>query len=209
MGFDRLHNQRLLFIRQNKEKDHIVLKGENNVLISSPHGVSQVRLDKYKYSEIGSLTTALYLKDNSNCFLITKTKNNNDDVNFDRNSKYKNSIEKLILDNKIKYIIDFHGLSSKRDCDVNLGIHLGQNIKTDENLFMELYNSLLSHNFKTLIDKPFMAGGNTISGSMASKYPSIWAIQIEINCSITNKKENYERYKSLLVILKNWLNKIL
>lgn len=91
---------------------------------------------------------------------------------------------------------------------MNLGIHLGQNIKTDEKIFMDLYNSLISHNFKTLIDKPFMAGGNTISGSMASKYPYIWAIQIEINCAITNKKENYDRYKSLLGVLENWLKSI-
>ena len=82
-------------MNQNKEKDHVVLKGKNNVLISAPHGVSQVRLGKYKYSEIGSLTTALYLFENSNCFLIAKTQNNNDDANFDEKSKYKNSIEKF------------------------------------------------------------------------------------------------------------------
>ena len=104
MSFNKLHNKRKLFMNQNKENDHIVLKGKNNVLISAPHGVSQVRLGKYKYSEIGSLTTALYLFENSNCFLIAKTQNNNDDANFDEKSKYKNSIEKLVENNKIKYI---------------------------------------------------------------------------------------------------------
>ncbi len=208
MSFNKLHNQRKLFINQNKENDHIVLKGKNNVLISAPHGVSQVRLGKYKYSEIGSLTTALYLFNNSNCYLIAKTQNNNDDANFDEKSKYKNSIEKLVQNNKIKYIIDIHGLSSKRDCDINLGTHLGQNIKTDEDLFNDLHKALLKNNFITQIDKPFMAGKNTISSSMVNINPNIWAIQIEINCAITNKKENYKKYKTLLNILCDWVNNI-
>ncbi len=208
MSFNKLHNQRKLFMKQNKEKDHVVLKGKNNVLISAPHGVSQVRLGKYKYSEIGSLTTALYLFENSNCFLIAKTQNNNDDANFDEKSKYKNSIEKLVESNKIKYIIDIHGLSSKRDCDINLGTHLGQNIKTNENLFNSLQEILIKNNFITQIDKPFMAGKNTISSSMVNKNANVWAIQIEINCAITNKKENYTKYKNLLNILCDWVNNI-
>ncbi|MBE5745774.1 MAG: hypothetical protein E7359_00590 [Clostridiales bacterium] len=208
MSFDKLHENRKNFINKNKNNDHIVLKGKNNVLISSPHGVSQIRLGKYKYCEIGSLTTALYLFENSNCFLIAKTQNNNDDANFDEKSKYKNSIENLIQNNKINYIVDIHGLASKRDCDINLGTHLGQNIKLNEKLFDNLYNSLVKNNFITKIDNPFMASYNTISSSMVNKYPNIWAIQIEINCAITNKKENYKKYKNLLNILRDWITNI-
>lgn len=129
--FYSIHKKRKEFVDNNKNKDHIILKGTNNILISSPHGVSQIRLGKYKSCEIGSLSTALFLKNNTNCFLIAKTKNNNDDANFDEVSLYKNSIRNLIKTNQINYIIDIHGLGSKRNCDINLGTHLGNNISNN------------------------------------------------------------------------------
>ena len=83
LTFNKFINERKKFLEENSKKDHVVLIGKNNILISAPHGVSQVRLGKYKVHEIGSLATALYLQNQTSCFLIAKTRNNNDD------SKYK------------------------------------------------------------------------------------------------------------------------
>ena len=96
LTFEKLHNVRKRLIEENNRKDHVIIEGNNNIIISAPHGVSQVRLGKQKPSEIGSLATALFLRNNSNSFLIVKTRNNNDDANFDEVSNYKNSIKKLI-----------------------------------------------------------------------------------------------------------------
>ena len=208
MKFNQFHNIRKHFIKDNCELDHIVVEGTNNVLISAPHGVSQIRLGKYKLPEIGALATALLIKQETNCFFIAKTKNNNDDANFDEVSPYKTSIEDLIKNNNIKYIIDFHGLDSKRECDINLGTHLGNNIKNDESIFNKLYQSLIENNFVTQIDQPYMAGSKTISGSMANKYPNVWTLQIEINCGITNKPENFHKLEKLITILTNWIKSI-
>ena len=79
-SFKSLHKNRILFIEKNKNKDHAIISGINNFLISAPHGVSQVRLGKLKHSEIGSLTTALQLQKDNDCYLIAKTKNNSDDI---------------------------------------------------------------------------------------------------------------------------------
>ena len=208
ISFTKLHKNRISFLKENSNYDHAILTGRNNILISAPHGVSQVRLGKYKYSEIGSLTTAIYLHNNCDCFLIAKTQNNNDDANFDTISKYKSSIEKLIKEKKIKYIIDIHGLSAKRNCDINLGTHLGNNIKNNEELFNRLLYSLQDNGFTTNIDQPFMANSNTISSSMSNKFPDIWTLQIEINCDITNNKAYFEKYKALLNILIDWIKSI-
>lgn len=208
MNFNSLQTYRRSFLEENKEHDHVVVHGKNNILLSAPHGVSQVRLGKYKFSEIGSLTTALHLQRSTNSYLIAKTKNNNDDANFDEVSLYKSRIEELIYSNNIKYVIDFHGLAAKRDCDVNLGIHLGKNIKVNERAFDNLYNALTLNGFKTIVDMPFMAGNRTISGSVANNHPEVWTIQIEINCAITNKKENFKKYKLLINVLTNWLKSL-
>ena len=104
LTYNKFINERKIFLEENSKKDHVVLLGENNILISAPHGVSQVRLGKYKVHEIGSLSTALYLQNQTGCFMIAKTRNNNDDANFDEKSEYKNSIRNLIKNQNIKYI---------------------------------------------------------------------------------------------------------
>lgn len=208
MDFYNLHEIRKAFLDENKNNDHVVTIGKNKVLLSAPHGVSQVRLGKHKYQEIGSLATLLYLKDNTDCFTISKTKNNHDDANFDEVSPYKTSIENLIKKYKIKYVIDFHGLAKHRECDINFGTHLGQNIKSNTEVFDRLNDELIKNNFVTHIDQPFMGGARTIAGSITKTHPDLWTLQIEINSAITNKRENFEKYKLLLKILADWLNSI-
>ena len=205
LTFDKLHNDRKSFIKNNNSFDHVVINGKNNILLSAPHGVRQVRLGKLKGREIGSLATALYLQNQTNCFLIAKTRNNNDDANFDQDCEYRKSLSKLIKENDIKYLIDIHGLAAARDIDVNLGIHLGINIETDISAFEQLNDSLIKNGFSVSIDQPFMAGSRTISGSLKDEFRDLWTIQIEINCAITNKRENFERYKKLLDILQDWI----
>ena len=79
---------------------------------------------------------------NEDCYLITKTKNEFDDVNFDDKSEYKNECYKLIQSCGIKYVIDFHGLSHDRGIDINFGTHIGKNIENDRKLFEEFKGSL-------------------------------------------------------------------
>lgn len=207
MNFNQLHNNRKKFIAENKLKDHVIINGENNILISAPHGVSQVRLGKYKAAEIGSLALSLNLQKTTNSFLIAKTKNNNNDANFDEISSYKDDIKKLIKKHNIKYFIDFHGLAEKRECDINLGTHLGKNIDSNNLAFNSLQKSL-ENNFTVAIDQPFMAGSRTLSGSLRNEFENLWTIQIEVNCGITNKRKNFKRFKALLEALESWIKSL-
>lgn len=205
-SFNKFHWNRKLFIQTNKDLDHKLIKENSCVLLSSPHGVTQVRLGTPKFSEIGSLATALYLHNTTKSCFIAKTKNNNDDANFDEVSEYKKTMRSFIANNDIKYVIDFHGLAPRRECDINLGIHLGKNIETNKEAFYFLQRNLALYGFTVAIDQPFMAGGNTIAGSMKKVFPNIWTIQIEINSKLTNRKENFERLKTLLSVLTEWIN---
>jgi hypothetical protein len=204
-GFNQLQKNRKEFMAKYKDLDHFVFNGRKQVLISAPHGVSQIRLGKYKVGEIGSLCTALYLQKECSTFMIAKTKNNNDDANFDKNCKYKNEVISLIQKHNIKYVLDFHGLAEYRECDVNLGIHLGKSVETNLDKFNSLCDKL-NEDFKVSIDAPFMGGGNTISNYVKHHFPELWTIQIEINCGLTNKKENFEKYKLLLEKLQKWID---
>ena len=204
ISFDKLHTIRKMFLSENKLKDHIFAVGTSPVLISAPHGVSQVRLGKLKPSEIGSLATALFLKKHTNCHLIAKTKNNNDDANFDEECRYKTHIKEIIKSNNVKFVLDLHGLAAFRECDINLGTHLGANIVSNKRAYVALVKLLEDSDFSVSVDQPFMAGANTISSFVKKEFPEVWAIQIEVNCSITNKKENFDKYKKLLSALYEW-----
>ena len=207
LSFEKLHNNRKLFLKQNDNVGHKVIEG-SNILLSAPHAVSQVRLGKNKVAEIGSITTALYLKNKLGCSLIAKTKNLNDDANFDMVSEYKDDIKKLIALNKVDYVIDFHGLAATRDLDVNIGTHLGKNIENNIEIFERLVRELEKNNFSVGIDQPFMAGSQTVSGDVKNTFARVWTIQIEINCGITNNKNNFVKYAKLLNILTNWIGSI-
>lgn len=208
ISFDKVHKNRKEFLKRHENDDHAEIIGRGDILISVPHAVSQVRLGRYKVAEIGSLAVGLQLANGGNFHFICKTKNNNDDANFDLNSFYKDSLRRIINKYAIKYLIDIHGLASYRDCDINLGTHLGKNTASDEGILKDLINKLEVAGFSVSIDQPFMAGSQTIAGAMKNEQDRLWSLQIEINCNITNKRKNFYRMKKLLSVLNNWLESV-
>lgn len=203
--FTSIHRNRKKFIKSNEDKSFAIVEGKGSVLLSAPHGVSQVRFGREKYEESGSLATALCLQNRTNFTLIGKTRNENDDANFDEESPYKDAIDGLIYRFNIKYIVDFHGLKASRPCDINLGINLGQNIETDIPAFDRLCDALKNGGFVVFVDQPFMANIRTVSGFIHNKFPDVWTIQMEINSAITNRIENFSKFQRLLHILEDWL----
>ena len=142
--------QRKKFVNLNNRKSFATSCGTNNVLISAPHGVSQVRLGKHKHEEIGSLAVALWLAKETSSHFIGKTKNCFDDANFDAKSDYKDACFDIIKEKNIKYVLDFHGLASEREMDINIGTHLGRNTEVDEGILFQLKKGL---EFALLVEK--------------------------------------------------------
>lgn len=198
---------RKVILREN-DRDYISEIGENRVIISAPHGVTQRRLGRLKVAELGTIPVAKIVANETKSNLIVKTRNLNDDANFDYKSKYRQEIKRIIRIKKCRYLLDIHGMSKNREYDINLGIHLGQNIKVNEKLFDEVLKIFKKNNFTISIDQPFCAGYQTISGYFAKKY-QIWTMQIEINCDITNNPINITKCNRLvntLIEITNLLN---
>ena len=68
MNFNRFRNSRLSFLEEHKNQDHFYVCGNNSVLLSAPHGVSQVRLGKQKVAEIKGMQLSLNIADNDMAF---------------------------------------------------------------------------------------------------------------------------------------------
>ena len=180
---------------------------KGDFLLSAPHCVSQNRLGRLKYSEEGSAKVAICISEKTNSSLIIKTENLFDDANFDLVNPYRQKIFKIIKKHNIKYLIDFHGMSSKRECDINLGTNFGQNIKADEKLFNVFYNELINAGFSVSIDNPFAAPFPTISASVAKEF-NIWALQVEINCSITDDLNSIVKLNKLINVFVDIINNV-
>ena len=209
MNFYNLNRKRKYFAEDHKELDHFVKVSKTSmVLVSAPHAVSQVRLGKIKVPEIGSLKSVLWINDSTDVNLIVKTKNNYDDANLDETSLYKDDVFSIIENNNIKYVFDFHGLGSHRPYDINLGTNMGRNIAVDVKLFDDLVKALKSKGIVVSVDYPFNAGNHTISGSTKIKYNNLWTLQVEINTSLSNKSENFNKYKDIISVFIDFIEKL-
>ena len=104
-SFDEFQNIRKNLLKENTA-NHIYFQTNSSVLISAPHGVTQLRLGKIKHAELGTIPTAVIMANATNANLIIKTKNNNDDANFDNDCEYRVRIDEAIRTQNIKYLID-------------------------------------------------------------------------------------------------------
>lgn len=200
LNFKKFWKRRKNLLRKNKDKSYVLCAGSGCFMLSSPHGVSQVRLGKAKFQEPGSLALMLELQERTGVSFIAKTQNCNDDANFDEHSTYKEALKEFVRQNNIKYLIDFHGLSKSREIDINFGTHLGQNIKADEKFFDFMFGKFKKAGFRLSVDNPFEASVHTVAGSVAKEL-GIWTCQIEINYSLTNDENNLEKLKKIVDIL--------
>ncbi len=196
-SFKKFNDRRKKFLKENANKSFEIIEGNIPVMLSAPHGVSQVRLGDYKNAEPGSLGLALEIQALTDAHLIAKTQNCNDDANFDDVCPYKEELKRYIKKNKIKYLIDLHGLAKKRPIDINLGVNFGENVKPNEKLFDFLHQRLNKKGFVVSIDQPFCGKAGTISGYI-SKELGIWTIQFELNCKYTNEAKYVTYLKDLI-----------
>lgn len=148
---------------------------------------------------------ALYLADATKSNLIIKTKNLFDNVNFDEKCTYREEIARLIKEKNIKYLLDFHGLAKTRECDINLGINYGENIKSNKTVFDKIVLVLTKAGFKVSIDQPFSGSYKTISGTFAREF-NLFTVQVEINCGITNYEASFSKLKKLLFAFTECIN---
>lgn len=196
-NFRKFHDDRKRFLRENKDESFVIESGNIPFIVSAPHGVSQVRLGKSKFKEPGSLSLALDVAKRTGAHLIAKTKNCNDDANFEEICPYKEELKRYINANDIKFLIDFHGMKKSRNIDVEFGTNLGQNIKANEKLFDFLCYNLKNDGFVVEVDQPFKASSKSVAGQVARDC-GIWTIQMEVNYKYTMDKKYQNRLVEII-----------
>lgn len=182
------------------KKDFIIIKGTNNVMLSCPHTVNQIRDNNLKYSDMFTGTIGFLSYLNCNSSLILKVKSSGDS-NYE-NDDYRKELKQYILKNNIKYLIDIHGCKNI-GYDVILGTSNRTTIKSETLILVE--NLMKANNIKYAIDYIFSAGERTLTNNI-HKEIGIETIQIEISNDLRLK--NTDKAINLIIALSNLLETI-
>jgi S-adenosylmethionine:tRNA ribosyltransferase-isomerase len=178
----------------NKEKPYKIFdnfkiyKGNNNILLSAPHGKDHIRNNKTKSREYNTIRLVKLLHVLTNSHVMYVNKNNSLDYNYTENNLYKDEMNKYIKENNIKYVLDIHGLSNNNKCNIEIGTNNYKNINNDIeelNKIINIINSYLTN--KVLVDDKFKSSTNTISKSV-SNYVKAYQFEICNNYRKYNKR---------------------
>lgn len=202
-----LNNSYEKFSNNEFKENFILLKGTKfpNLIISCPHAVQQTREGKIKAADFntGPLGFALnYL----GCTVLIRTKNIQDDPNYDEKSIYKDFLSDYIRKNNIKFLLDLHGMSPKRSIVFSLGTSYGKLTSSINQTTTEFCK--LAYKFgidKVRIDYPFSSINKNTVSSTIKRLNDIETLQLEINSQLF-REENLKI--DLLNILINFLHKI-
>lgn len=175
-------------------KGFLLFEGESPILLSAPHAVSQIREGKIKVAETRTGLIVKQIGEKTCSPYFIKTKNQDDDANFDDRSTYRDSMISYVKNEGIKVLMDFHISASYRDFDLDIGTRNGENTKMREDfltLVCERYQEIYPN---TKIDHTFRAMSLSTVSSHISSETGIFAIQIEINWSLIDCFEKMNQF---------------
>lgn len=173
------------------EPEYKVLIGSNPVLISAPHGAVHRRMkdNKMILKEEDEYTSslAMLLGELTGSHVIYARRKSDTDPNSASNSKYKDEIKAICSKQKIKFVIDLHGMNMDRETAFQIGTNNG--VSCPKQLPI-LENVLNRHQFsrnaedqllRYTTEGRFQGSGKETINYFVSQDLKIPSIQLEIN----------------------------
>ena len=195
-----------------EESNFKIIKGNKPIILSAPHAVSQNPPDRIKVAEKYTGAIVEYLCEKVGTYGIVRLANWGDNPNNENEGyglKYKQAISKLIEENSIKCLIDFHGCKNTYGFDFDIGTNNGENINDKENYLKIIKKSLEEIGIVT-IDEKFKANREVVISNYISKKNKIACFQIEISKKLREShQELIQLLNQLEVMIRNLYNEII
>lgn len=202
------YNEKILKY-QNKKIPYKVIKGNVNILLSAPHCIEHTRNGKELRAEGETGAIVQLIADEVKCWCILKTYNNQEDANYDlENNLYKEEIIKIIKENDIQILVDFHGADNSNQFDIEIGTDNGNNLCGKEEYLNSLIQTFKEKGINNIqVDTKFKASSiHTISKTIAETM-QIPCIQLEIVGKYRYNK-NEDGIQKLVQALEKWIREI-
>ncbi|WP_108669425.1 hypothetical protein [Peribacillus acanthi] len=187
----------------------LILKGNLPVMVSAPHAVKQIRNGRVKQSESYTGVIAELLHENGSIHSIIKTRNNNDDANYDKNCLYKLELIKYIKNQNIKFLLDLHIMNESYKNSIEIATGYGENIQKNYSVVDTIIKVAKSLGFNDFAnDYHFKADNPNCVAAFVSKHCKIPAIQMEINWREINAEKNRKGFYQIYLFLLNTLEEM-
>jgi len=183
-----------------------MLNGDKPLILSCPHSVPQTRGNRIKLAETRTAVLGCILNHELSVPLIFKTKNCQDDANFDIVCEYKDALVKYITEHNIECCVDLHIMKPDAKFDIVLGVN------GDENLCGKLFvKDVIASKFREAgynvgIDEVFKASHKGTVSNTVARICNIPAMQVELRWKII---DTWAKVFSVAELLKSCLNEIL
>lgn len=201
----KIINNKFDEFKANTNKSFDILKGKEKVFLSAPHSVRQLRNGIIKGKDSCTGTIAIALQKAINCYCIYKTKNCDDDANYDiENNSYKEEIVNTVKNENIKFLLDIHGAKNKQGFDIDVGTGNLVNLNNKTEYLKTFIDIGKKYKLNITTDKVFKAETfHTVAHTIAEKN-NIPCMQIEI----AKKYRDIEEFNNIKIIL-NFLEEYL
>lgn len=189
-----------------KVRSFNVVKGKIPIVVSAPHTVKQLREGKIKAAENQTGAIASILGEETGCFIIYKTYNNQDDANYDiENNEYKEEIKHIVKENNIKLLLNIHGARDEHNFDIDLGTSYGENINDNIEIIEELKECFKRNEIENVTEnKTFKADTIRTISKYINEETKIPCIQVEIAWKYRDL-DNLENIERVIKALKEFI----
>lgn len=114
------------------EPEYLYGAGKLPVLISAPHGAVHTRNGRPKEEDEYTAGFAQLLGQMTNAHILYSRRKSATDPNADPQAPYKKYLQEIILDGKIRFVIDLHGAKAGRTFGIALGTLRGKSSTEEE-----------------------------------------------------------------------------
>lgn len=187
------------------EEKYRVISGGNNVLLSAPHSVNQIRDDDVRDAEKYTGALVRYLCNSTSSYGIFEIFTHAD-PNNDIESDYKNAVINLINTYNIKLLIDVHSSKFKDNTDIDIVTNKRETLVGRNELFDKLKELGVRYNLK--IDEnnvPNKDMENEII-SVSSLLCGIPSIRVVINEEKLDVMVNEEKATKIVNLLEEFIS---
>lgn len=191
--------------KKRKEVSFKIINGSLPIILSAPHAVRQLRENKIKSAEGETGAIVQILAKETGCYAIYKTYNNDDDANYDLDSKYKKELSKIIETENIKLLLDIHGAKNEHDFNIEICTDNGKNINYNNELVYSLKKCFEKEKIDKITENTiFKANSIRTISKYIHEETNIPCIQLEITGRY-RYIENLEGIQKLLNSLKEYI----
>ena len=163
----------------------VLQSGSLPIMLSAPHNVEHVREGVTKYAEPETGPLAYAIGRMYDCPFIIQVRNDSLDPNWDEQSAYRDAVYAYVVENGVRFLLDLHQLSPKREQDIILGTGKGDNIVGWDHLVPKIKAAFNGHGLANVaVDEVFSATyPHTVSASTARE-AHIPCFQVEMNSAL-------------------------